>query len=107
MITRTKLYAGIAAVALASSAVIGYQAFPRGASAGEPGTLDDGKDLLPKAGVSLSQAVAAAQTAATGAVDEIDLEYWNGTLVYNVDVGSKDVKVDAATGAVLDAAADD
>ena len=107
MISRTKLYTGIAAIALGTAAVIGYQAFPGGASAGQPGTLDDGRDLLPKAGISVSQAVAAAQTAATGAVDEVDLEYWNGTLVYNVDVGSKDVKVDAATGAVLDASADD
>ena len=107
MISRTKLYTGIAAIALAAAAVIGYQALPDGASAGQPGTLDDGKDLLPKAGINLSQAFAAAQTAATGAVDEVDLEYWNSTLVYNVDVGSNDVKVDAATGAVLDASADD
>ena len=107
MITRTKLYSGVAAIALAAAAAIGYQAFPRGASAGQGGALDDGKDLLPKATVTLSQAVTAAQTAATGAVDEVDLEYWNGKLVYTVDVGSKDVKVDAATGAVLDASADD
>ena len=107
MITRTKLYTGLAATALAFSAVIGYQAFAPGASAGQAGTLDDGKDLLPKATISLDKAIATAQTAATGAVDEVDLEYWNGTLVYNVDVGSKDVKVDAASGAVLDASGDD
>lgn len=107
MITRTKLYAGIAVIALASSALIGYQAIPLSASAGQAGALDDGKDLLPKAGINLERAVAAAQTAATGAVDEVDLEYWNGTLVYNVDVGAKDVKVDASSGAVLDASADD
>lgn len=107
MITRTKRYTGIAAIALAAAAAIGYQTFPRGASAGQGGALDDGKDLLPKASISLSQAVATAQTAATGAVDEVDLEYWNSKLVYNVDVGSKDVKVDAVTGAVLDASMDD
>ena len=58
MITRTKLYSGVAAIALAAAAVIGYQAFPRGASAGQGGALDDGKDLLPKATVTLSQAPA-------------------------------------------------
>jgi uncharacterized membrane protein YkoI len=107
MKSRTRLVAGFAAAALAVAAVVGYQTFPRGASAGQGGALDDGKDLLPKAGISLSQAITAAQTAATGAVDEVDLEYWNGTLVYNVDVGSKDVKVDAASGAVLEASEDD
>lgn len=107
MITRTKLYIRIAAVTVATCAVIGYQGLPRGASAGQGGTLDDGNNLLPRAGISLSRAVAAAQTAATGAVDEVDLEYWNGTLAYNVDVGSNDVKVDAASGAVLDVSADD
>ena len=107
MMNRKKLYGGIAAVALAGAAVIGYQAFPGGASAGQAGALDDGKELMPKATITLPQAIAAAQTAATGALDEVDLEYFNGTLVYTVDVGSKDVKVDAATGAVLDASADD
>ena len=67
------------------------------------GTLDDGKDLLPQAGITLEQAVAAAQGAASGPVGEIDLEHWQGKLVFNVDVGDKDVKVDAQTGAVLSA----
>jgi len=67
------------------------------------GTLDDGKDLLPQAGITLEQAVAAAQGAASGPVGEIDLEHWQGKLVFNVDVGDKDVKVDAQTGGVLSA----
>ena len=107
MMNRKKLYGGIAAIALAAAAIIGYQAFPGGASAGQGGALDDGKELQPNATITLSQAIAAAQTAATGALDEVDLEDFNGTLVYTVDVGSKDVKVDAASGAVLDASADD
>ncbi len=71
------------------------------------GQLDDGKDLLPEAGVTLDAAIAAAQSAGSGSVGEVDLERWNGTLVFNVDVGNKDVKVDAATGAVLSADQDD
>ena len=66
-----------------------------------PGTLDDGKDLLQLATISLEDAVVSAQTAGSGAVGEVDLEYYNGTLVFNVDIGDLDVKVDAATGAVL------
>jgi uncharacterized membrane protein YkoI len=80
---------------------------PWSGSAGEPGTLDDGKDLLPQAGISLDEAIAAAQTAASGAIGEVDLEYQGGTLVFNVDVGRQDVKVDAATGKVIGSDQDD
>ena len=69
--------------------------------------LDDGKQLLPQAGISEAQAIAAAQTAAHGALDEVDLESYHGRLAFNVDVGASDVKVDAHTGDVLAADADD
>jgi len=69
----------------------------------QTGTLDDGKDLLPQAGTTLDQAIAAAQSAASGPVGEVDLEHYQGKLIFNVDVGDKDVKVDAHTGAVLSA----
>ena len=75
------------------------------------GTLDDGQDLLPQAAISLADAIAAAQAAVPGAtaadIGEVDLEDFDGTLVFNVDVGDRDVKVDAATGAVLSADLDD
>ena len=58
-----------------------------------PGTLDDGKDLLPQAGISIDQAIAAAKKAASGNVGRIDLEHYQGHLVFNVDVGDHDVKV--------------
>jgi len=63
--------------------------------------LDDGKDLLPEAKITLHQAVAAAQSAASGPIGEVDLEHTQGGLAFNVDVGDKDVKVDAANGSVL------
>jgi uncharacterized membrane protein YkoI len=71
------------------------------------GTLDDGKELLPQASITLDQAIAAAQTAASGGLGEIDLEHYQGKLVFNVDIGDKDVKVDASSGAVLAADSDD
>ena len=71
------------------------------------GTLDDGKDLLPQAGITIDQAIAAAQSAAPGSVGEIDLEQYQGKLVFNVDVGDKDVKVNAADGSILAADSDD
>lgn len=75
------------------------------------GTLDDGQELLSQATISLSDAIAAAQAAVPGAtsadIGEVDLEDFNGRLVFNVDVGDRDVKVDAATGAVLSSDLDD
>ena len=38
---------------------------------------------------------------------EVDLEHYDGRLVFNVDVGSSDVKVDAVTGDVLATPHDD
>ncbi|MFN0146402.1 MAG: PepSY domain-containing protein [Dehalococcoidia bacterium] len=66
-----------------------------------PGTLDDGKELLPEAKVSIEDAIAAAKGAATGNLGEVDLEYWKTGLVFNVDIGDADVKVDALTGQVV------
>ncbi len=72
-----------------------------------PGALDDGKELLPRATITLEQAIAAAQASTPGALGEVDLEYFKGRLVFNVDVGNHDVKVDAATGDLLGSVADD
>ena len=66
-----------------------------------PGTLDDGKHLLPNATISLKQAIELAQGAESGATGEVDLEYYHDRLVFNVDIGEHDVKVDAGTGDVL------
>jgi uncharacterized membrane protein YkoI len=71
------------------------------------GTLDDGQSLLPRAGISLEVAVQAAQDAASGAVGEVDLEYVDDRLVFNVDIGDQDVKVDASSGVVLSVDRDD
>jgi len=59
--------------------------------------------LLPQATISEQQAISAAQGAATGDLNEVDLEQFSGRLVFNVDVGSSDVKVDATSGKVLSA----
>ena len=71
------------------------------------GTLDDGKELLPHAGITIEAAIAAAQSAATGPVGEVDLEHANGRLVFNVDIGDKDVKVDASDGSIVSADSND
>lgn len=75
------------------------------------GTIDDGRELLPSSSIGLQRAIASALGAVPGAtsqdVGEVDLEYVSGTLVFNVDIGEKDVKVDASTGDVLSIDQDD
>ena len=97
---------GRTATALAAIAALGVGA--TGVAAGSNGStgasrLDDGKQYLPQAKVTESQAIATAQQAASGHLNEVDLEQYAGRLCWNVDVGAKDVKVDAETGKVLDA----
>ena len=69
--------------------------------------LDDGKQFLPQAKITEQEAIAAAQSRASGPLDEVDLEHYHGRLVWNVDVGASDVKVDATTGDVLAVDRDD
>ncbi len=99
----------IAVGLLAVGAIIGTITLTNAAadSGGQSGVLDDGKDLLPQATISVEDAIAAAQTAADGNIGEIDLEYVGDTLVFNVDVGDKDVKVNAADGSVVQVDQDD
>ena len=78
-----------------------------GGSSGAPGQIDDGAELLDQASITLEEAIAAAQAAYDGALGEVDLEDYKGTLVFNVDVGPKDVKVNATDGTVLGFAEDD
>jgi len=96
--------AGAATLGLAATAIA---AGGHGHQAASGSRLDDGQDLLPQAAITERQAIAAAQKAASGDLNEVDLEHGDGTLVFNVDVGKKDVKVDAATGAVVAVDQDD
>ena len=66
----------------------------------KPGSLDDGKELRSQASITLRQAIAAAQKAESGSLGQVDLEHYEGRLVYTVDVGSHEVKVDAANGRI-------
>jgi len=99
----------IAAAALAAAVTAGGAALAAsgGAATGSGSRLDDGKDLLPQAEITEQRAIEAAQTAATGALNEVDLEHLHGRLVFNVDVGNHDVKVDATTAKVVRVDQDD
>ncbi|MBI1886219.1 MAG: PepSY domain-containing protein [Chloroflexi bacterium] len=62
---------------------------------------DEAAALAPLATVSTNQAVAAARAEVPGDLGKVELENENGSLVYSVEIGGKDVKVDAGTGVVL------
>ena len=66
----------------------------------KPGSLDDGKELRPQASITLGQAIAAAQNAESGSLGQVDLEQFQSRLVYTVDIGDDEVKVDAANGRI-------
>lgn len=104
-----KLAGAAAALTLLGAGAAGLAAATGGGGGGAvtASRLDDGKELVSRAGISEEQAIAAAQARATGALNEVDLEYFNGRLVFNVDVGASDVKVDAASGAVAGVGTDD
>ena len=67
----------------------------------KPGSLDDGKNLRPQASITLERAIASAQKAASGDLGQVDLEHYRNRLVYMVDVGDQEVRVDAANGGVV------
>lgn len=108
---RKKIATAAVAVAAIGAVGGGFAATPGGASEPVKGTaapgLDDGQDLLSQAKIGEQQAIASAQKSASGDVGEVDLEHRDGSLVFNVDVGSHDVKVDAASGDVVAVDADD
>ena len=60
--------------AVAAAAVATSVAFASGGST-SGSRLDDGKDLLGQAKITERQAIAAAQGAASGALNEVDLEH--------------------------------
>ena len=102
---RIIVIAVLAAIAVPAGATLAFGG-PRGliwddGHYARPGTLDDGKDLLPQTSVSLAAAIATAQQAAAGALGQVDLEHFRGGIVYMVDIGNQEVRVDAATGKVV------
>jgi len=105
--TMKKRFAVIVAALGAAAALLGGGAIAAGhgliwddGKAVQPGSLDDGRDLLPQTKISLAQANAAAQRAASGALGQVDLEQSGGRVVYVVDVGSREVSVDASDGSI-------
>jgi uncharacterized membrane protein YkoI len=99
--------AALVALGLAGAGIASGAGSSGAASSPSASRLDDGKQYLSQAKVSEQDAIAAAQSRASGPLNEVDLEQAGGKLVWNVDVGAHDVKVDAASGDVVSVAGDD
>jgi uncharacterized membrane protein YkoI len=94
----------LAVVALLAGATLAFGG-PRGliwddGHYAKPGSLDDGKEFLSQTKITTAQAVAAAQRVQSGSLGQVDLERYDGKLVYSVDVGNDEVKVDATDGSI-------
>jgi uncharacterized membrane protein YkoI len=73
---------------------------------GAPGELTEGAELLPLAGITLEEAIAAAEAHAAandihGELGEVELEDEDGRLIFEVEIGDEDIEVDAQTGEVI------
>jgi uncharacterized membrane protein YkoI len=97
-------------VALAAVVALAAAAFAFGGGSGlinddgnfvKPGTLDDGKQYLPQTSITTAQAVASAERAQSGKLGQVDLESRSGRIVYIVDVGNREVGVDATDASVV------
>ena len=71
------------------------------ATPGDPRQLSEGADLLDQAGITVDEAIAAAQQVVSGDVQEAELERENGTLIFEVQINGQEVVIDAATGAYV------
>jgi uncharacterized membrane protein YkoI len=103
---QTKRILGVAAAVTVLAGAGAVLAGGSGSSTGQS-RLDDGRNLLSHSKISEQHAIEAAQRAASGDLYEVDLQGYLGHLVFNVDVGTRDVKVDASNGNVLSSDAAD
>ena len=97
--------AGAAALTLAGGTVAlggGHGMIWDDGQAVRPGSLDDGKELLPRTSISTKQAVDAAQRSQSGQLGQVDLKERDGHVYYVVDIGDREVSVDAETGGISD-----
>ncbi len=76
-------------------------------SATELNDAQEAQQLASLAKISEVQAKAAAEKSAGGTASSVKLEEENGSVVYAVIVGTKEVKVDAGNGAILNTEASD
>lgn len=102
---RTIMVALLAVVAVLTSATFAFGG-PKGliwddGHYAQPGSLDDGKELRSQTSVSLATAVSTAREVAHGAFGQVDLEHFRGRIVYTVDIGDNEVRVDAGNAKVV------
>ena len=71
------------------------------------GTVSEGADLLPQAAIGVDAAVAAAQAVEADAVHGVELEREDGRLLFEIEIGDKEILIDANDGRVVSVETDD
>ena len=94
--SKKRWFVGLGVFLMSSVAIVGTIA-----ATGDPRQLSEGADLLDQAGITVEEAIAAAQQVVSGDVQEVELERENGVLIFEVEISGQDVMIDAATGESL------
>ncbi|HRI57733.1 MAG TPA: PepSY domain-containing protein [Anaerolineae bacterium] len=98
-----KLAVGAAALLLAGSlGVTAINAFAQTTQPTAQGQLGTAQEQLGTPGITFGQAAAAAEAHLNdGSASEVELENKTGQLIYTVEIGASEVRVDAMSGEVL------
>ena len=93
---------GIVGLVVIAAVAIGVGTFVSVATAqSESGELQEGGHLLDQAGITVEEAIAAAQKFRTGTLQEVELEMERGILIFEVEISGQEVIIDAKSGNVL------
>lgn len=93
---------GVVGLVVIAAVAIGVGTFVSVARAqSEPGELQEGGHLLDQAGITVGEAIAAAQKFRSGTLREVELEMERGTLIFEVEISGREVIIDAISGDVL------
>jgi hypothetical protein len=64
--------------------------------------LDDGRELIARARIRPRQAISLVRGSVAGTIEDVELEYEEQTLLYDIHGSNGEVKIDASTGRLLD-----
>ena len=104
------LIASVALLLIAAAAVVFVNdeiALGREGDSNDNVVVDEGQQLLDGDAISVEEAIAAAQDEASGPVDDVEIERRGDQTIYDIEIGSTNVVVDASNGSIVSVKQDD